>query len=81
MTRTLCKLVIPGYGTYMLVDHEIAIFRYAALGYTNDEIAPLLGITNRTVESWRTHMMSKLQITTRRELVQLAIAAGVFREE
>jgi len=81
MTRPLCKFTIPGYGSYVVTDHEVEIFRLVALGYTSRDIGPMLGITSRTVEAWRMSMMSNLRITTRRELVERAIAAGVFREE
>jgi len=81
MTREIRRLMIPGSGTYMVNDHEYEIFRLVALGYTSDEIAPKIGRTSATVEEWRRQLMRKLRITKRHELVDMAIRAGVFREE
>jgi DNA-binding NarL/FixJ family response regulator len=49
-----------------------------ALGYTNQEIAPMLFISVRTVETHRSHIMRKLKLKTRAELVLYALADGLI---
>jgi DNA-binding CsgD family transcriptional regulator len=49
-----------------------------ALGYTNQEIAKKLFISVRTVDTHRAHIMRKLQLETRAELVMFALANGVI---
>ena len=45
-----------------------------ALGHTNQEIAKMLFISVRTAETHRAHIMQKLRLTTRAELVRYALA-------
>ncbi|HLW94555.1 MAG TPA: LuxR C-terminal-related transcriptional regulator [Solirubrobacteraceae bacterium] len=47
------------------------------LGHTNPEIAKELGISVRTVETHRTYIQRKLQLSSRRELVRYAITHGL----
>jgi DNA-binding NarL/FixJ family response regulator len=60
-----------------LTDRERDVFTLLALGYTNQEIANRLFISVRTVNSHRTHVMQKLRLETRAELVLLALSSGV----
>jgi two-component system, NarL family, response regulator NreC len=53
-------------------EHEV--LRLLALGYTNQEIATQLFISVRTVETHRSHVMRKLRLQSRAELVRYAIA-------
>jgi two-component system response regulator NreC len=59
-----------------LTDREVDILRLIALGHTNTEIAELLFLSVRTVESHRAHVQQKLRRTTRAELVRYAIDHG-----
>jgi two-component system, NarL family, response regulator NreC len=61
-----------------LSDRELEVLQLIALGHTNSEIAALLGLSLRTVESHRAHIHSKTQRTTRAELVDLALRAGLL---
>jgi DNA-binding NarL/FixJ family response regulator len=61
-----------------LSDREREVLRLLALGHTNKEIAELLHISVRTVESHRSHVMQKLSLSTRAELVQHALASGLL---
>jgi DNA-binding NarL/FixJ family response regulator len=49
-----------------------------ALGYANREIAAMLYISVRTVDSHRAHIMQKLSFETRAELVLYALANGLI---
>ena len=49
-----------------------------ALGYTNQEIAETLFISVRTVDTHRAHIMRKLDLETRAQLVLYALANGLI---
>ena len=61
-----------------LSDREREILRLLALGHTNQEIAKLLYISVRTAETHRAHIMQKLRLSTRAELVRHALAQGLL---
>jgi two-component system response regulator NreC len=56
-----------------LSDREREVLRLLALGHTNQEIAQQLYISVRTAETHRAHIMRKLNLSTRAELVRYAI--------
>ena len=64
-----------------LSDREREVMRLLALGHTNQEIAGKLYISVRTAESHRAHIMQKLRLTTRAELVRYALTHGLLAEE
>jgi two-component system response regulator NreC len=59
-----------------LSDREREVLKLLALGYTNQEIAQRLYISVRTAETHRAHIMRKLQLETRAELVRYALEHG-----
>jgi two-component system, NarL family, response regulator NreC len=63
-----------------LSDREREVLRLLALGHTNQEIAKELYISVRTAETHRAHIMQKLRLTTRAELVRYALAQGLLEE-
>lgn len=63
-----------------LSDRENEVLRLLALGHTNQEIAKQLYISVRTAETHRAHVMRKLQLSTRAELVRYAIEHGHLSE-
>ena len=63
-----------------LSDREREVLRLLALGHTNQEIAKTLYISVRTAETHRAHIMQKLRLNTRAELVRHAIAQGLLEE-
>ena len=63
-----------------LSEREREVLRLLALGHTNQEIAKMLYISVRTAETHRAHIMQKLRLTTRAELVRYAIANGMLDE-
>ncbi len=60
-----------------LSDREREVMRLLALGHTNQEIAKLLFISVRTAETHRAHIMRKLGLSTRAELVRYALSQGL----
>ncbi|HSK15390.1 MAG TPA: response regulator transcription factor [Gaiellaceae bacterium] len=64
-----------------LSEREREVLRLLALGHTNQEIAKMLFISVRTAETHRAHIMQKLRLTTRAELVRYALGAGLLTEE
>jgi two-component system response regulator NreC len=64
-----------------LSDREREVLRLLALGHTNQEIAKLLFISVRTAETHRAHVMQKLRLSTRAELVRHAIRQGLLEPE
>jgi len=64
-----------------LSEREREVLRLLAMGHTNQEIAGRLYISVRTAESHRAHIMQKLRLSTRAELVRYALANGLLTEE
>jgi two-component system, NarL family, response regulator NreC len=61
-----------------LSDREREVLRLLALGHTNHEIATMLYISVRTAETHRAHIMQKLRLSSRAELVRYALAEGLL---
>lgn len=63
-----------------LSEREREVLRLLALGHTNQEIATTLYISVRTAETHRAHIMQKLRLSTRAQLVRHAISEGLLEE-
>jgi two-component system response regulator NreC len=63
-----------------LSDREREVLRLLALGHTNQEIAKSLFISVRTAETHRAHIMQKLRLSTRAELVRYALTNGLLED-
>jgi two-component system response regulator NreC len=63
-----------------LSDREREVLKLLALGHTNQEIARHLFVSVRTVEAHRAHILNKLRVSTRAELVRHAIDTGLLNE-
>ncbi len=63
-----------------LSDREREVLTLLARGFTNQEIAKQLYISVRTAETHRAHVMQKLRLASRAELVSYAIANGLLEE-
>jgi len=61
-----------------LSDREREVLRLLALGHTNQEIAKMLFISVRTAETHRAHIMQKLCLASRAELVRYALDQGLI---
>ncbi len=60
-----------------LSERETSVARLLALGHTNAEVADLLIVSVRTVETYRAHVFRKLGVHTRAELVRAAVRTGL----
>jgi two-component system, NarL family, response regulator NreC len=74
------KLVVPdrSAGLDPLSERERDILQLLALGHTNQEIGRKRYISVRTVDTHRAHIMRKLGLETRAELVLFALANGLI---
>ena len=74
------QLVVPHGAPALepLSDRERDVLHLLALGYTNQEIGKKLFISVRTVDTHRAHIMRKLRLETRAELVLFALANGLI---
>jgi two-component system, NarL family, response regulator NreC len=63
-----------------LSDREREVLRLLALGFTNQEIAKKLFISVRTAETHRSHVMQKLRLASRAELVRYAMEHGLLEQ-
>lgn len=65
----------------LLTDREKQVLRLVALGQSNKEVADSLGISVKTAMSHREHLMEKLGLKNRTDLIKFAIRKGVIRVE
>jgi two-component system, NarL family, response regulator NreC len=63
-----------------LTEREREIVRLLALGHTNAEIAKLVHLSVRTIETHRSHAMTKLRVSSRAEMVRWALEHGLLDE-
>jgi two-component system response regulator NreC len=66
-------------GLDRLTEREREVTGLVALGFTNAEIAEQLHISPKTVETHRAHVLSKLGLRTRADLVRFALEHGLVR--
>ncbi|HYB89882.1 MAG TPA: response regulator transcription factor [Candidatus Binataceae bacterium] len=64
-----------------LTDREKQVLRLVALGHSNKEVAEFLGVSVKTAMSHRDHVMEKLDLHSRTDLIKFAIKQGVIRVE
>ncbi len=62
-----------------LSERELEVARLLASGATMKEIAEQLGVSPRTLETYRARAMEKLGLKTRADLVRYAVGAGWLR--
>ena len=74
------RLVVPDELPALrpMSDRERDVLHLLALGYTNHEIGRKLHISVRTVDTHRAHLMRKLRLASRAELVLFALANGLI---
>jgi two-component system, NarL family, response regulator NreC len=63
----------------LLTPREAEVLTLLAYGHTNAEIAEKLCISERTVESHRNNIMTKMEFKSRAELVRFAIDNGMLK--
>ncbi len=64
----------------MLSSREREVLQQVARGYTNQQIADEIGLSVKTVESYRSRLMKKLGLKERSDLVRVAIDMGLVGE-
>lgn len=66
--------------TASLSEREVQVIRLVANGYTSKEVASDLGLSHRTLETYKARAMSKLNLKTRADLIRYALRSGWLRE-
>ncbi len=64
-----------------LTTREREVLQLSAEGHTNSEIAARLGISTRTAETHRSHLMHKLGLHTQSDLIRYAIRRSIIPME
>jgi two-component system response regulator NreC len=64
-----------------LTEREGEVLALVAQGHTNQQVADRLIVSVKTAETHRAHVMSKLGLQTRAELVQYALREGYLTPE
>jgi two-component system response regulator NreC len=62
-----------------LTKRERVVLRQTVHGYNSTEIGNMLGISPKTVDTYRSRVMKKLHFSHRSELVRFALEQGVLR--
>jgi|GEM_PF-4850775 len=60
---------------------EQQVLRLIALGHTNQQLADMLCLNVKTVETYRLRLMAKLELMGRAALVRYALQRGLLEEQ
>lgn len=63
-----------------LPTRETEVLRAVAFGFSIKEVAGLLGVTSKSVETYKTRACEKLRLGSRAQIVRHALAQGWFAE-
>ncbi|NOZ70809.1 MAG: response regulator transcription factor [Chloroflexi bacterium] len=66
---------------HQLSEREAEVFRLVALGHRNREIAAMLNLSVKTVETYKSRLMQKLGVRSRAGLVRYALDLGLLDRE
>lgn len=75
--RQVADAAVDPYET--LTDREKQVLRLVAEGRSNKEVAEVLGISVKTAMSHREHVMQKLDLHSRTELIKFALKQGIIQ--
>jgi DNA-binding NarL/FixJ family response regulator len=67
--------------TALLSQREREVLEFVAQGFTNQQIADHLGLSVKTVETYRARLVEKLGLQSRAELVRYALDSGLVGRE
>lgn len=67
-----------GVTTVALSPREREVIRLIALGNSSKEVARILGISPRTVDTYRNRLMSKLSLRSLADIVRYAVRVGML---
>ncbi|HOQ28864.1 MAG TPA: response regulator transcription factor, partial [Armatimonadota bacterium] len=62
-----------------LSEREREVLKLIAEGYTNKEITDMIFLSVKTVETHKAHIMDKLELRSRAELVRYALDNGLLK--
>jgi two-component system response regulator NreC len=65
----------------LLSPREKQVLRLIALGHTNQQVADMLCLSVKTVETYKARLMAKLDLTGRAALVRYALQRGLLEEQ
>lgn len=74
------RLSPTGIPVVSLSEREEEVLRLIAQGHTSKEMADSLGLSPRTLETYKARAMAKLQLRSRAELIRYALRSGWLRE-
>jgi DNA-binding NarL/FixJ family response regulator len=63
-----------------LTDRELEVLKFMGQGYANQEIANLMVVSTATIHSHVSHILSKLEVSSRTQAVIYAMRAGIIPE-
>ena len=64
-----------------LTDREKQVLKLVAEGHSNKDVASVLGVSVKTAMSHREHVMQKLGLHSRTDLIRFALRQGVIQSE
>ena len=67
-------------GEDTLSEREREVLRFTARGFTNKEIANLLGVSIKTIETYKARLSRKLDLHSRADTVRYALAQGWLQD-
>jgi two-component system, NarL family, response regulator NreC len=85
LSDAVSRVVVDGYlsGVQAPIDplapRELQVLQLVAEGKTSKEIAEIIGVSVKTAESYRSHLMEKLDIHETAGLVRYAIRRGLLQ--
>jgi DNA-binding NarL/FixJ family response regulator len=62
-----------------LTNREIQVIQLLADGKSNKQVADTLGVSTRTVESHRNHIMRKMSFTSFSDLIRFAVRTNLIQ--
>jgi DNA-binding NarL/FixJ family response regulator len=74
------RLSPTGIPVVSLSEREAQVIRLIAQGHTSKEMAESLGLSPRTLETYKARALSKLNLRSRAELIRYALRSGWLRE-
>jgi DNA-binding NarL/FixJ family response regulator len=81
MPAALRGLLATRLGADAMTPRELSVLESLAQGLTNQQIADLLGIAEKTVRIHMTHIFDKLGVTDRTQAVIVAVQRGIVHIE
>jgi DNA-binding NarL/FixJ family response regulator len=70
------SILLPGRTGLQMTDRETEVLKLVASGFTNKEIASQLGVSVKTVETYRARAAEKAGLRTRADIVRYASSQG-----